>query len=203
MIILLVGGCLTGCSTRLSSVTGKYANARTGDTLVLGIKDEYEFKQKLLSGEFGWNTGRYELVDKLVKFYDTQPLALVGVKMQVTRGRDVEESWQFMLQVKESKISILIDSVTAYLGQLPATQQDFIFKDQRLTIFNQGVDSVIMHSRFFPPISFRLTRFKPHYLYILGITPSERLFELDKYSYRARIRSLTAIKGDCIFRKIL
>lgn len=202
IIIVLVAECITGCANNLRSVAGKYANARTGDTLVLGIKDEYEFKQKLLSGEFGWNTGRYELTDKQVKFYDTKPLALVGVKIQVTPGMDIAEPWQFTLQVKGSKISTPIDSIAAYIGQSPASQQDFIFKAQRLTIFNQGVDSVIMHSRFFPPISFRLTRFKPYHLYILSISPLERLYELDKYSYRARMRSLTAIKRDFHFRKI-
>lgn len=138
-----------------------------------------------------------------MRFYDTKPLALVGVKMQVTPGMEIIEPWQFMLQEKESKISTQIDSIAAYMGKSPATHQDFIFKDQRLTVLNREVDSVILYSRFFSPISFRVTRFKPHHLYILSMTPTERLYELDKYFYRARIRSLAAIKGDFRFRKIL
>ena len=195
---------LTGCKVAEVKIVGQFIDRKTGDTLSLFGKDSYEYKQKLTNGEFGWNTGNFLLDKKRISFLNTQPFPVVGYKMQrkVVDTSTEPLHLQFQLNGKVPFKPLLINKAEVLFNSQPLDQSYFKISLNQIIIKTAKFDSVVIFCSYFPPFSFAGNKFDKNKLYQILITPIERLYELDKYSYKYSNRSLSNRKQKIKLQKI-
>lgn len=186
----------------MNAIVGNYRN-QMGDTLTVLANNHYEYKQKLNSGEFGWNTGRIQLGGRKVAFTDTKPDPYVGFKMQVrTESETAKDRLAFTVFINGSDKNVHIDNLKLFKNISIITEHTFTIDRNKLRIYDNQADSALLYIRFFTPIDFRMDRFKKNHSYTINLIPAERLFDFDKYVYQYRNSKLKATNGKLTFRKI-
>lgn len=203
IIVIQIGISLClGCKVSVKTIVGNYRN-QIGDTLSILKSNRYEYKQKLNSGEFGWNTGKVQLDGRKVTFTDTRPDPYVGFKMQVrTESEDAESPLALTVLINGSEKNVHIDDFKLFKNISLITEKSFKIDRNKLYIFDRGADSALLYVRFFSPIDFRIDRFKRNHSYTVNLIPAERLFDFDKYVYLVRNSKLKASNGKLTFKKI-
>lgn len=202
-ILILIGISLFfGCKISEKTIVGNYSN-QISDTLSILESNRYEYKQILNSGEFGWNTGNLQLQGKRVTFTDTKPDPYVGFKMQVrTENEDGQAPLSLTVLINGSEKNVHINDFKLFKNSSLITENKLKIDQNKLHVFDGDADSALLYIRFFPPIDFRMDRFKKNHSYTINLIPAERLFELDKYVYVVSRSKLKSLNGKLIFKKI-
>jgi hypothetical protein len=186
----------------MNSISGNYRN-QMDDTLIIFENNRYEYKQKLNSGEFGWNTGRVQLNGRKVSFSDTRPDPYVGFKMQVrTVNETAKDLLDFTVLINGSGKNVHIDDLKLFKNISLIIDKNYIIEKNKVHILDDLADSALFYIRYFSPIDFRLDRFKKNHSYTINLIPAERLFDFDKFIYSYRSSKLKSSNSKLTFKKL-
>jgi len=190
LLLLISPFFFTGCKVSESSIIGKYIDRERDDTLNVMANKTYEFEERLSNGKNGWNTGNWDIKKNSVFFFNTTPLPVVGYKLRVIKlGESTEPlKLEFVINASEKKLHftevIVIDRNT------PVNTAHTSPGSNKLEIKTFNFDSIAVKIPYFPFIGFKQNKFDKNGVYQVIIYPAERLYELDKVSYKYRNRSL-------------
>ncbi len=192
----------SACKVSEKEITGKYFDKKTSDTLSLFSNKTYAYVEKLDNGELGWNTGSWSFNKKYVSFFDTKPVPVVGYGLQKTIVNTTKELLQIQFLLNDSKEILEIKRAIALLNNKPVDVGYFSINLNLLTVNNFNFDSLSIFTSYFPAFSFKQSSFKKNKVYQVIITPNERLYELDKFSYRFKKNNLINSSRKIRFIKI-
>ncbi|MDP1973428.1 MAG: hypothetical protein Q8J87_10670 [Sediminibacterium sp.] len=199
LLVLIV--ILSGCKITMKNVQGSYTNS-LGDTLVISPDSIYDYKQKLWSGDFGWNTGKVNIQNNKVIFSETKPFPVVGFKMQIKKINESSIPYIFSLLINNQDKNALLDSVHVYANGKMGDNTFYSLNQNKLMILNPQTDSIIIFNRYLLRIDYNILRLKKYNDYSINILPAERLFDLDKYKFTYTNSKLTVQSSIAGFKKI-
>lgn len=180
----------SGCKVYDSHITGKYFNKKTNDTLNLLANNTYEYEEKLNNGEHGWNTGNWNLTKNTVSFFNTTPLPLVGYKLRIIKVGISEEPLQLEFILNGSKKILQISEVHLFDKKNLVNASYTSPVSNKIIVKKNNSDSIAVKIPYFPLIGFNGNRFDKNGVYKVIVYPAERLYELDKLSYKYKNGSL-------------
>jgi hypothetical protein len=202
LAFLLIASLGVGCKVSMNSIVGNYSN-QMGDTLTISGNNRYEYKQKLNSGQSGWNTGRVGLNGRRVSFTDTRPDPYVGFKMHVrTADETAKGPLDLTVFINGSEKNVHIDELKLFKNISLIIGKNYTIERNKLHIYDNQADSGLLYIRYFPPIDFRMDRFKKNHSYTINLIPAERLFDFDKYVYLYRNSKLRSPNKRLTFKKL-
>ena len=193
---------LIGCRVTVTAVAGEYVDAKYGDTLSLTYGGDYEYKERLNNGEFGWNTGRFSIVQKKISFFDTKPTPVVGFRLQMIPYSNCTSPFEWRFILKDTNVEVAIDSAEVFSKNMPLGTGSFFIKRNQLTILDAKVDSVMVFCKYFPSVGIRVDKLVANKRYLMKISPAERLYELDKTDYRYHNKHLFSKNKTGRFKKV-
>ena len=181
---------ITGCKVSESKIIGKYLDKERNDTLTIKSDNTYEFEQQLNTAAHGWNTGSWKLEKNSVSFSNTAPLAEVGCKLRITKKGTGEEPLQLNFILDKSQKNLAISDVVILNSHVPVNRSEFNIISNRVVVKTANFDSLAVKFAYFPFITFNKQKFDKNGIYEIVVYPAERLYELDKLSYKYRNGSL-------------
>lgn len=200
-LILLV--LFLGCKVSDSSIIGKYIDYQKDDTLTLRADRSYEFEEKLNTGEHGWNTGSWILRKHKIAFSNTKPLPIVGCKVKLIKTGKGKAALKLniVLNGSSKKINTIETSVMGMGGSMI----NDISKQKNNTIFLKSFtfEKLEIQLPYFPVLQFKKDEFEEQGVYQLIVFPAERLYELDKLSYRYSKNRLVNCKENIRYYRII
>lgn len=202
LIILFSTFLLIGCKVTDTKIIGTYVDRQKGDTLRLFGDKTFEYQQKLSYGEFGWNTGNWGINENRISFSNVKPDPVVGYRLEKSIRDSIKEPLKIILLLKNSKKLITIKNALVWSRNNVLDTSYFKYNLNTLTINTNSFDSVSVVTSFFPPISFKKSEFEKNKQYQITISQAERLFELDKYVFEYKKKSLLNRSEKTQFKKI-
>lgn len=200
LLILMV--LFIGCKVSDSAIVGKYIDYEKKDTLTLGKDKSYEFEEKLNSGENGWNTGNWLLNHRKITFSNTRPLAVVGCKVKLIKTGIGRDALQMTIEIngypdkfKPFQSRVIRKNSAFDTGFITHKSNTFFLK-------SFAFDNLEIRLPYFPVLKFKNNEFEERGIYKLMIYPAERLYELDKLSYRYSKNKLINRKENIRYYKI-
>lgn len=192
-----------GCNVSESNIIGKYVDYQKDDTLTLRGDRSYEFEEKLNTGEHGWNTGNWKLHKHKIAFSNTKPLPVVGCKVKLIKTGKGKTALQ--LNIVLNGASKKINTIeTRVIGMGGAVNND-ISKQKRNTVFLKSFTFEKLEIRlpYFPVLKFKKDEFEEKGVYQLIVFPAERLYNLDKFTYRYTNNRLVNRKENIRYYRII
>lgn len=202
LIALLSTSLLIACKVTDTKVVGSYIDRQKGDTLRLFANKTFEYQEKLSYGEFGWNTGNWAVIENRISFFNVKPNPVVGYRLKKEIRDSIKEPLKITLLLNASKKLITIKNVSVSLRNTVLDTSYFKYNLNTLTINTNSFDSISVATSYFPPFSFKQNEFEKNKQYDITIYQAERLFELDKYVFEYRKRSLLNYSEKIKFKKI-
>jgi hypothetical protein len=202
VIILLMSSLFLACKVTNTKIIGNYIDRQNGDTLRLSADKTFEYQEKLSYGEFGWNTGLWLIRENAVSFYKVKPNPVVGYRLKKDVKENIEEALKVTLVLNASDKLIAIKNVAVSLANTSLDTTNFKVNSNSVTINTSSFDTVSLATFYFPPFIFNKNEFEKNKHYQITIYQAERLFELDKFSFYYKRRSLFTNVGKMKFRKI-
>lgn len=175
-----------GCKVPESGIVGKYIDIERDDTLNIKADKTYEFEEKLRNGEHGWNAGNWDISKKNISFTNTTPIPVVGFKLRITKIGESEVPLQLEFVVNEAKKRVQFSDMRVLYKKVGIDNALLIAVSNRILIKTFNFDSIAVKIPYFPFIEFKKEKFDQNGIYRIVIYPAERLYELDKFSYKYR-----------------
>lgn len=202
VIILCSIAILVGCKVTDRKIVGSYIDRQKGDTLRLFANKTFEYQEKLSYGEFGWNTGNWTLNDEGISFINVKPEPVVGYRLKKAIVDSISEPLKITLVLNASKKLIAIKNASVSFHNSVLDTSYYKYDLNNLTINSNAFDSISLATFYFPPFSFRQDEFEKNRQYEITIFQAERLFELDKYVFKYKKKSLLNQAEKFKFKKI-
>lgn len=190
------------CKVTDTKIIGDYVDSQKGDSLQLFENKTFEYKEKLYYGDFGWNTGKWAINKNRISFFNVKPEPVVGYRLEKSIIDSIQQSLQIILLLNSPKRLITIKNASVSLRGNVLDTSSFTYNLNTLTINTNSFDSISIATFYFPPFPFKKSEFKENKQYQITIFQAERLFELDKYFFKYKRRSLLNIREKARFKKI-
>lgn len=190
LIVLLSTSLLVACKVTDTKIVGSYIDGKKGDTLRLFADKTFEYQEKLSYGEFGWNTGNWAIIKNRISFFNVKPDPVVGYRLQKEIKGSIKEPLKITLLLNASKKLITITNVSVSFRNTVLDTSYFRYNLNTLTINTNSFDSISVATSYFPPFLFKQNEFEKNKKYEVTIYQAERLFELDKYFFEYKKKSL-------------
>ena len=174
---------LCGCKISESNCIGKYLDKNRDDTLNLLPGKKYEFEEKLINGEHGWNTGNWTIDKNRILFSNTNPLPVVGYKLRIHKIGVGQYPLHLLIKIDQLKKDIQFTDIRLLDKGLQVNGEADIIKN-RIVVNTNRFDTIGIKIAYFPMMAFDKYKFDLNGIYEVIIYPAERLYELDKSSYK-------------------
>ena len=194
---------LLGCRISESAIAGKYIDRERDDTLHMMADKTYEFEERLKNGEHGWNTGNWQMDKRTISFFNTKPLPLVGFTLRITKTGITAYPLQLNFSIDQSEKTVQFTDVRISGNMLEGNSSDVSIVSNKIIVKTANFDSLQVKIGYFPFISFSKNKFDKNGVYEVMVYPAERLYELDKLSYKYRNGSLINHSGNIRYKKIV
>lgn len=173
-----------GCKVSDSVIIGKYIDYKRGDTLTLLADRSYEFEEKLNTGEHGWNTGNWILSKRKIVFSNTRPLPIVGCKVKLIKIGKGKAALQLNIVQNGSPEKFNTIETRVKGNDSDANNKFIIHKTNTIFLKSFIFEKLEIRVPYFPVLTFSKKEFEENGVYRVIVYPAERLYILDKLSYR-------------------
>ncbi len=192
-----------GCKVPEVNLAGKYIDLEKDDTLTLRADKTYEFEEKLNKGEHGWNTGNWNLVNGRIRFSNTSPLPIVGCKVKVIKKGMGRAALQ--LNIVQNSSSKKFRNIETRVVEKNGVAGHHFIPHKTSTVFLKSFTFEKLEIRipYFPVLRFSKDEFEEKGIYQVIVYPLERLYELDKLSYRYKRNRLINRRGHIRYDRIV
>lgn len=189
LVVLSFG--LTKCSISIPQLSGVYLNPKFSDTLHLRPDHTYEYVEKLNNGARGWTDGKWFLQNHKVLFQcDHKPL--VGYRRTIQPDNTVH-IFQLKFLLSDTDAPIYVEEVKLFKAKQPLSDKTFSKENNIVKIFSKDFDSIAISTIYFRTITIT-SGLSTDQGNTVRIYPAERLYALDKVSFRFKENKLTSTR---------